>query len=155
MAVVQRLLELHDDEPTLIVGTCVAALQATGRRLWFPVLSGSSSSQQRAELFRAFRAGELTRLGLSRIGSVGIDLPDASVLIQISGTFGSRQEEAQRPGRILRPASGKVASFYTIVAAGTREQHFAARRQRYLVNQGYQYEIVDAATLPRATNGGQ
>ena len=74
----------------------------------------------------------------------GIDLPDASVLIQVSGTFGSRQEEAQRLGRVLRPAAGKTAHFYTIVAAGTREQHFAARRQRFLVNQGYTYEIVES-----------
>jgi DNA excision repair protein ERCC-3 len=87
---------------------------------------------------------------MSRIGSVGIDLPDASVLIQMSGTYGSRQEEAQRLGRILRPASGKTAYFYTIVASDTREQHFAARRQRFLVNQGYAYDIIDAASLPRS-----
>ncbi|HEX5163957.1 MAG TPA: helicase-associated domain-containing protein, partial [Thermomicrobiales bacterium] len=132
MAVVQRLLERHANVPALVVGTDVASLRAAGRRLGFPVLTGSSSNERRAQVLDAFRAGLIQTIGLSRIGSVGIDLPDASVLIQVSGTFGSRQEEAQRLGRILRPASGKTAHFYTIVAAGTREQHFASRRQRFL-----------------------
>ncbi|HYI14333.1 MAG TPA: DEAD/DEAH box helicase family protein, partial [Thermomicrobiales bacterium] len=149
MAVVQRLLAQHDREATIVVGTDVASLRAIGKRLGFPVLTGASSTERRAAYLGAFRAGEVRTLGLSRIGTVGIDLPDASVLIQVSGTFGSRQEEAQRLGRVLRPAAGKTAHFYTIVAAGTREQHFAARRQRFLVNQGYTYDILDAATLPR------
>ncbi|MEX1157324.1 MAG: helicase-associated domain-containing protein [Thermomicrobiales bacterium] len=149
MAVTRRLVEQHDGEPTIVVGTDVTGLLAAGRRLAFPVLTGSSSAERRVEVFEAFRSGALKVLGLSRIGSVGIDLPGASVLIQVSGTFGSRQEEAQRLGRVLRPAPGKTAHFYTIVAAGTREQHFAARRQRFLVNQGYRYEIVDASELPR------
>jgi DNA excision repair protein ERCC-3 len=149
MAVVQRLLAQHDGAPVLVVGTDLIALRAIGRRLGFPVLTGASSNARRAELLDAFRSGELRTLGLSRIGSVGIDLPDASVLIQVSGTFGSRQEEAQRLGRLLRPAADKTAYFYTIVAEGTREQHFAARRQRFLVNQGYIYDILDASSLPR------
>ena len=152
MAVVQRVLEQHNAEPAIVVGTSVANLRATGRRLGFPVLTGTSPPQRRAALFDAFRSGTVKTLGLSRIGSVGIDLPDASVLIQVTGTFGSRQEEAQRLGRILRPVAGKTAHFYTIVAAGTREQHFAARRQRFLVNQGYQYEIIEASSLPRSTD---
>jgi DNA excision repair protein ERCC-3 len=151
MAVVQRILTQHEHQPTIVVGTDVSSLRAIGRRLGFPVLTGASSAERRAELLESFRAGALATLGLSRIGSVGIDLPDASVLIQVSGTFGSRQEEAQRLGRVLRPAAGKTAHFYTIVAAGTREQHFAARRQRFLVNQGYSYEILDAASLPRTS----
>jgi DNA excision repair protein ERCC-3 len=154
MAVVQRILAQHEHHPTIVVGTDVGSLRAIGRRLGFPVLTGASSSERRSELLHAFRAGELVTLGLSRIGSVGIDLPDASILIQVSGTFGSRQEEAQRLGRVLRPAAGKTAHFYTIVAAGTREQHFASRRQRFLVNQGYTYEIVDAASLPRTSATG-
>jgi len=149
MAVVQRLLAQHEDEPVLVVGTDVRGLQAIGKRLEFPVLTGSSSPERRERLLGEFRSGSLRRLGLSRIGSVGIDLPDASVLIQVSGTFGSRQEEAQRLGRLLRPAPGKTAHFYTIVAEGTREQHYAARRQRFLVNQGYIYDILDASSLPR------
>ncbi len=150
MAVVQRLLAQHDHAATIVVGTDVASLRAIGQRLDFPVLTGASSAERRAGHLGAFRAGDLKTLGLSRIGSVGIDLPDASVLIQVSGTFGSRQEEAQRLGRVLRPATGKTAHFYTIVAERTREQHFAARRQRFLVNQGYTYEILDAALLPRS-----
>jgi DNA excision repair protein ERCC-3 len=149
MAVVQRLLRQHDGAPVLVVGTDLSALRAIGRRLGFPVLTGTSSNERRAELLDAFRSGDVRTLGLSRIGSVGIDLPDASVLIQVSGTFGSRQEEAQRLGRLLRPAAGKTAHFYTVVAEGTREQHFAARRQRFLVNQGYLYDILDASALPR------
>lgn len=149
MAVVQRLLDRHRAAPTLVVGTHVASLQSTGKRLQFPVLTGTSSPERRTEVFDAFRRGDVPILGLSRIGSVGIDLPDASVLIQISGTYGSRQEEAQRLGRLLRPAAGKTAWFYTIVATGTREQHFATRRQRFLVNQGYIYDIIDASELSR------
>ncbi len=155
MAVVQRLLKQHATEPAIVVGTDVASLQATGRRIGFPVLTGASSTERRAELLGAFRSGEMATLGLSRIGSVGIDLPDASVLIQVSGTFGSRQEEAQRLGRVLRPAPGKTAHFYTIVGAGTRERHFAARRQRFLVSQGYNYEIVDASSLRKPAGAPQ
>jgi DNA excision repair protein ERCC-3 len=150
MAVAQRLLEQHSGSPTLIIGTDVSSLRAAGRRLGFPVLTGTSTPDQRADVLESFRSGQLQTIGMSRIGSVGIDLPDASVLIQMSGTYGSRQEEAQRLGRILRPASGKTAYFYTIVASDTREQHFAARRQRFLVNQGYAYDIIDAASLPRS-----
>lgn len=149
MAVVQRLLAQHDGAAVLVVGTDVNALRSIGRRLRFPVLTGASTNERRAELLEAYRSGSLRTLGLSRIGSVGIDLPDASVLIQVSGTFGSRQEEAQRLGRLLRPAAGKTAHFYTVVAEGTREQHYAARRQRFLVNQGYLYDILDASALPR------
>lgn len=155
IAVVDRLLSLHQAEQVLVVGTDVASLRATGRRLGFPVLTGSTSLEHRSCVFAAFREGVVKTLGVSRIGSVGIDLPDASVLVQISGTFGSRQEEAQRLGRILRPAEGKSASFYTIVAEGTREPYFAGRRQRFLVNQGYAYEIIDASTLPRESRAAQ
>ncbi len=155
MAVVQRLLDRHRNEPTLVVGTNVASLQATGSRLGFPVLTGNSSASNRNEVFDSFRRGEITTLGVSRIGSVGIDLPDATILIQISGTFGSRQEEAQRLGRLLRPSAGKTARFYTVVASATREQHFATRRQRFLVNQGYIYDIVDASELARVISDDQ
>lgn len=155
ISVVDRILDQHQDDQVLVVGTDVASLRATGRRLDFPVLTGSTSFARRSELFNAFRSRKLNRLGVSRIGSVGIDLPDASVLIQVSGTFGSRQEEAQRLGRILRPADDKTASFYTIVSEGTREPYFAGRRQRFLVNQGYAYEIVDASSLPRSARSAQ
>src|SRR5690606_10239790 len=102
-------------------------------------------------LYDAFRRGELRRLVLSRVGNVGVDLPDAAVLIQISGAFGSRQEEAQRLGRLLRPKQdGQRAVFYSLVVPETRETDFAARRQRFLVDQGYRYRLVDAADLVAA-----
>jgi DNA excision repair protein ERCC-3 len=148
-AVVERLLHVHRGEPTLVVGSNVASLRATAQRFGLPLITGKTEPARREMLYEAFRAGEMTALALSRVGSVGLDLPTASVMIQISGTYGSRQEEAQRLGRLLRPASEKVASFYTLVSKGTNEEDYARRRQRFLVDQGYEYEIVDAADLPR------
>ena len=149
-AVLERLLARHATEPTLVVGTDLASLTRAATRFKLPLLTGRSSRAMRATLLDGFRAGDVRQLALSRIGSVGIDLPSAQVLIQISGTFGSRQEEAQRLGRLLRPAPGKVARFYTLVARGTAEERYAAKRQRFLVDQGYQYEVLTAADLPRA-----
>ena len=103
---------------------------------------------ERERLYAAFRKGELPRLIVSKVGNFAIDLPDANVAIQVSGTFGSRQEEAQRLGRVLRPKQdGGPASFYTLVSADTREQQFAKKRQLFLTEQGYAYEIVAAADL--------
>lgn len=148
-AVVERLLRRHQDHQTLVVGSRLASLTETCKRFGIPVLTGSSSARARSELLDAFRNGDVTTLGLSRIGSVGIDLPGAEVLIQISGTFGSRQEEAQRLGRILRPAEGKVAHFYSLVSEETPEVGYAEKRQRFLVEQGYSYDVIRAADLPR------
>jgi DNA excision repair protein ERCC-3 len=148
-AVVERLLHLHRGEPTLVVGSNVASLRSTARRFGISVVTGNTEPARREELYADFRAGEIVTLALTRVGSVGLDLPSASVMIQISGTYGSRQEEAQRLGRLLRPASEKTASFYTLVSLGTREEEHARRRQRFLVDQGYEYENVDAADLPR------
>ncbi|MCO5177094.1 MAG: helicase-associated domain-containing protein [Thermomicrobiales bacterium] len=149
LATLHRLLQRHRGEATIVAGTRVASLRRAGSSVGFPVLDGSSSAQDRADLYERFRNGDVPVLGLSRIGSVGIDLPNAGVLIQISGTFGSRQEEAQRLGRLLRPASGKTASFYQLVSVGTAEEGYAQRRQRFLVGQGYQYELLNAGDLPR------
>jgi DNA excision repair protein ERCC-3 len=148
-AVVERLLHVHRSEPTLVVGSNVASLRATAQRFGLPLITGKTEPARREMMYEAFRAGEMTALALSRVGSVGLDLPTASVMIQISGTYGSRQEEAQRLGRLLRPAGEKVASFYSLVSLGTNEEEYARRRQRFLVDQGYEYEIVDAADLPR------
>lgn len=149
LAVVERLLARHDNQPTLLVGSELKGLYAAGERFDMPVLSGKSSRRQRAELLDAFRSGRINRLALSRVGSVGIDLPSAEVLIQLSGTFGSRQEEAQRLGRLLRPQRDKIAHFYSLVVDGTPETRYAEKRQRFLVEQGYQYELVHASDLPR------
>ena len=104
--------------------------------------------KEREELYAAFRSGELRRLVLSKVGNFAIDLPDANVIIQVSGTFGSRQEEAQRLGRILRPkADGGRARFYTLVSRDTREMDFAQHRQLFLTEQGYAYQLVDASEV--------
>jgi DNA excision repair protein ERCC-3 len=149
LAVLKRLLAWHEGQKTIVASTDLGALRTAGTRLGFPVLTGDSDESERSEVIRAFRDGELLVLGMSRIGTVGIDVPDASVLVQLTGTFGSRQEEAQRLGRILRPQPDKLAWFYTLVANGTPEVRHAERRQRFLVNQGYVYEVRDAADLPR------
>ena len=149
LAVVQRLLALHEGQPTLIVGTKLDILKAASERFNIPMLSGKSASRHRDETFQAFREGKIDRLILSRIGSLGIDLPSAEVLIQLNGMFGSRQEEAQRLGRVLRPGPGKVARFYTVVAERSPERHYAEKRQLYLVEQGYSYDLIHASELPR------
>jgi DNA excision repair protein ERCC-3 len=114
-------------------------------------MTGQTPQAERDRLYAAFRAGEVPRLVVSKIGNFAVDLPDANVAIEVSGTFGSRQEEAQRLGRILRPkADGRPASFYTLVSADTREQEFARKRQLFLTEQGYAYEICQAVDLRAA-----
>jgi len=112
------------------------------------VIKGETTVRERQRLFDAFRHGEITRLVVSKVANFSIDLPEASVAIQVSGTFGSRQEEAQRLGRVLRPkGDGRTARFYSIVARDTIDAEFAAHRQRFLAEQGYAYTIVDAENL--------
>ncbi len=152
-AVVERLLERSGERPTLVVGSQLDALANAAGRLNLPLLTGKDGPERRAATFDAFRRGEITRLAVSRIGSTGLDLPTAEVMIQINGNFGSRQEEAQRLGRLLRPGNGQAVDFYTLVSLGTRESEYAQRRQRFLVDQGYEYEILDAAELPRVERG--
>lgn len=151
-AAIERLLVKHKGQQVLVVGSSLAGIHRIGRRFGIPVLDGRSSRTRRSELLDAFRRGDLRQLVLSRIGSVGIDLPGAEVLIQVSGTFGSRQEEAQRLGRILRPGDGKVARFYTLVSEGTPEVRYAEKRQRFLVEQGYTYDLFPASELPRVSS---
>ncbi|CAN5722627.1 DEAD/DEAH box helicase [soil metagenome] len=149
-AVIQRIIERHNESPVLIVGSNVQSLTAIANRFDLPILTGKDSTDRREEVFQAFRSGEISRLVVSRIGSVGLDLPSAEVMIQVNGNFGSRQEEAQRLGRLLRPGDGRPVHFYTLVSLGTREPEYARHRQRFLVDQGYEYEIWDAADLPRS-----
>lgn len=139
---VERLLARHEGEQVLILGTYVDQLEWVGRRLGIPVVSGKTPLSEREPLFAAFRSGEIRALALSKVGNFAVDLPGASVAIQISGSFGSRQEEAQRLGRVLRPhPDGATASFYTLVTPDTTEQDFAERRQLFLAEQGYPYRI--------------
>ena len=148
-AVVEALVARHEeDELILVIGMYVEHLAELAEALGAPLITGKTPVRERERLYAAFRAGEERLLVVSKVANFSIDLPDASVAIQVSGTFGSRQEEAQRLGRILRPkADGRAAHFYSVVSRDTNEQEFAARRQRFLAEQGYAYDIVDAADV--------
>ena len=151
-ALVRALLSLHRDDRILVMAMYVDQIKGLADALDMPVLTGTSSQKRRDTLFQAFRDGEIRCLAVSKIGSLAIDLPDANVAVQISGTFGSRQEEAQRLGRILRPKrDGTQAHFYSLVSAATVEQEFAMNRQRFLCEQGYEYAIADAPDAERVT----
>ncbi len=147
-AVVAALLELHARDRVLIIGQYLEQLQHLATLFRLPLITGQTPNGERERLYAAFRRGEVPRLVVSKVGNFAIDLPDANVAIQVSGTFGSRQEEAQRLGRVLRPkADGGPASFYTLVSADTREQQFMKRRQLFLTEQGYAYEVQPAADV--------
>jgi len=170
---VRALAARHAEDQVLIIGQYLDQLKQLAEELGAPLLTGRTNTAQREKLYEAFRQGEIRVLVVSKVANFAVDLPDANVAIQVSGTFGSRQEEAQRLGRLLRPkADGKPAHFYTIVTRDTRDQDFSANRQLFLTEQGYRYTIEDAeatglldeaAALPRpvranvafdAANGG-
>ncbi|MFJ2193286.1 DNA repair helicase XPB [Kitasatospora sp. NPDC087861] len=143
--VVEALVKKHEKDQTLIIGQYIDQLDELGEALDAPVIKGETSNAQREKLFDAFRNKEIGVLVVSKVANFSIDLPEATVAIQVSGTFGSRQEEAQRLGRVLRPkADGHSAHFYSVVARDTVDQDFAAHRQRFLAEQGYAYRIIDA-----------
>jgi DNA excision repair protein ERCC-3 len=143
--VVEQLVARHAGDQTLVIGQYIDQLDELAERLDAPVVKGGTTVRERQRLYEAFRAGEVPTLVVSKVANFSIDLPEASVAIQVSGTFGSRQEEAQRLGRILRPKSdGRTARFYSVVARDTVDQDFAQHRQRFLAEQGYAYRIVDA-----------
>jgi DNA excision repair protein ERCC-3 len=143
--VIQALAARHADEQTLVIGQYIDQLDELGELLDVPVIKGETRVKERERLFDAFRSGEISMLVVSKVANFSIDLPEAAVAIQVSGSYGSRQEEAQRLGRLLRPkASGRSARFYAVVARDTLDQDYAAHRQRFLAEQGYAYRIVDA-----------
>lgn len=145
LPVVKALLDRHPGEQTLVIGGYIDQLHQLGEYLDAPIVQGSTTNRERERLFDAFRSGELRTLVISKVGNFSIDLPEAAVAVQVSGTFGSRQEEAQRLGRVLRPkADGRQAHFYTVVSRDTIDTEYAAHRQRFLAEQGYAYTIVDA-----------
>lgn len=151
LPVVRRLIEKHAGEQVLVIGAYLDQLETLGEELDAPIIQGSTTTKQREKLYDAFRAGEIATLVVSKVANFSIDLPEAAVAIQVSGTFGSRQEEAQRLGRVLRPkADGKTAHFYTVVARDTLDQEYAAHRQRFLAEQGYAYTIVDSEDIAPA-----
>jgi DNA excision repair protein ERCC-3 len=143
--VVEQLVDKHRGEPTLVIGQYLDQLDEIGERLGAPVIKGETKVAERERLFQAFRAGEVDLLVVSKVANFSVDLPSAAVAIQVSGSFGSRQEEAQRLGRLLRPKpDGRSARFYAIVARDTVDADFAQHRQRFLAEQGYAYRIMDA-----------
>ena len=145
LAVVKRLVQRHADDQVLVIGAYLDQLDELGELLEVPIIQGSTTNRERERLFDAFRTGEISTLVVSKVANFSIDLPEAAIAVQVSGTFGSRQEEAQRLGRIMRPkAAGKTAHFYTVVSRDTVDQEYAAHRQRFLAEQGYAYTIVDA-----------
>lgn len=139
--VINALLEKHAEDSVLVIGQYISQLEEIAKHLNVPIITGKTSNSERDRIFGAFRSGELKTIVVSKVANFAIDLPDASVAIQISGTFGSRQEEAQRLGRILRPKE-KNSHFYTIVTSQTVEEEFAANRQKFLAEQGYEYSII-------------
>ncbi|HEY4024672.1 MAG TPA: DNA repair helicase XPB [Pseudonocardiaceae bacterium] len=148
MPVVKAILDRHPDEPALVIGAYLDQLDDLGAELDAPIIQGSTRNTEREALFDQFRRGELRTLVVSKVANFSIDLPEASVAIQVSGTFGSRQEEAQRLGRLLRPkGDGRQAHFYSVVSRDTLDTDYAAHRQRFLAEQGYAYTIMDADDL--------
>ena len=142
MGVVKKLVERHRGDRILIIGQYLTQVHSIAARFQAPVITGATPNKKRDELYDDFRRGAITLLVLSRVGNFAVDLPDANVAIQISGSFGSRQEEAQRLGRILRPKKkGEQATFYSIVTRESKELDFAMNRQLFLTEQGYSYEI--------------
>ncbi|MER6939525.1 DNA repair helicase XPB, partial [Nocardioides sp. NPDC000441] len=151
--VVKEIVASHAGKPTLVIGQYLEQLDEIAASLDAPVIEGKTSVKERQRLFDAFRSGEIDLLVVSKVANFSIDLPSAEVAIQVSGAYGSRQEEAQRLGRLLRPGDGnKTAHFYTIVSRDTVDADFAQNRQRFLAEQGYAYRIVDADSLGDLTS---
>ncbi|MGA8113262.1 MAG: DNA repair helicase XPB [Actinocatenispora sp.] len=154
MPVVRQLVARHAGEQVLVIGAYLDQLDELAADLEVPVIEGKTTNRERERLFGLFRSGELRTLVVSKVANFSIDLPEAAIAIQVSGTFGSRQEEAQRLGRVLRPkADGRQAHFYTVVSRDTVDAEYAAHRQRFLAEQGYAYTIVDADDVLGPTTG--
>ncbi len=148
--VVETLVKKHAGEQILVIGQYITQIDELSEVLGVPVIKGDTPVKERERLFNLFRAGEITCLVVSKVANFSIDLPDATIAIQVSGAFGSRQEEAQRLGRILRPKSdGRSATFYSLVSRDTIDQDFAQNRQRFLAEQGYSYTIIDADDISK------
>ena len=146
--IIEALLKRHLGDNVLIIGQYLEQLDAIVERFQAPVITGKTPQREREKIYKAFRDGDIKILIVSKVANFSIDLPDANVAIQVSGTFGSRQEEAQRLGRVLRPKSdGSIAHFYSLVTRETRDQEFATHRQLFLTEQGYRYEIIDAEAI--------
>jgi len=144
VSVVERLIHRHRNDLVLVIGQYISQLEMIAREFNAPIITGKVENIERERLYGAFRKGHIKLLVVSKVANFAVDLPDANVAIQVSGTFGSRQEEAQRLGRILRPKkNNSIARFYSVVTRDTQDQEFAAKRQLFLTEQGYSYEIVN------------
>ncbi|MCD6385404.1 helicase, partial [Candidatus Sumerlaeota bacterium] len=140
---VKKLIEKHKDDNILIIGQYLDQLHIIADVVKAPIITGKTPNKEREKYYADFKSGRLKRLIVSKVANFAVDLPDANVAIQVSGTFGSRQEEAQRLGRILRPKSeGNSAFFYSLVSKNTKDQEFAGNRQLFLTEQGYRYRII-------------
>ena len=139
----KHLVDQHAEDNVLIIGQYLDQLKDLAKAFDAPIITGRTGTAEREKLYQAFRTGEIKLLIVSKVANFAIDLPDANVAIQVSGTFGSRQEEAQRLGRILRPKSDEnvIARFYSLVSRDTCDQDFSVKRQLFLTEQGYRYEI--------------
>ncbi|MDQ1257093.1 MAG: excision repair protein [Candidatus Hydrogenedentes bacterium] len=147
-SICEQLIEKHKDDNTLVIGQFLDQLKVLAKRFNAPLITGRTATRERERLYAAFRSGEVKLLVVSKVANFAIDLPDANVAIQVSGTFGSRQEEAQRLGRILRPKSDhSMAHFYSLVSRETCDQDYSVKRQLFLTEQGYRYEILNAEDL--------
>ncbi|OUM96451.1 MAG: helicase [Thermobacillus sp. ZCTH02-B1] len=143
LRVVRELLDRHAGQPVLIIGQYLRQLRQMAAAWGVPLITGEVGHEERERLYARFRRGEEPVLIVSKVANLAVDLPDAAVAVQVSGSFGSRQEEAQRIGRIMRPKPGtNECWFYTVVTEGTKEEEYARRRQLFLAEQGYSYRIV-------------
>ena len=148
--IVESLVAQHTDDQVLVIGQYLDPLAEIAEHLDAPLITGETPVKERERLFAAFRAKEISVLVVSKVANFSVDLPEAGVAIQVSGAFGSRQEEAQRLGRLLRPKGDqRTAHFYAVVARDTVDADFAQHRQRFLAEQGYSYRIIDAEDLAR------
>jgi DNA excision repair protein ERCC-3 len=153
-AVVKWLVARHPSDLVLVIGQYLDQLKDVAEHLQAPLITGRTPSSERQQLYERFKSGAIPVLVVSKVGNFAIDLPDANVAVQISGTFGSRQEEAQRLGRILRPKkSGSQATFYSVVTQDSREEEFANKRQLFLTEQGYTYEIRGTGEMGEVDRG--
>jgi DNA excision repair protein ERCC-3 len=148
IGVARAVLKMHAGDQAMVIGPYLDPLVAMAREFDAPIITGKTPNDERAALYDDFKSGRIPLIIVSKVANFAVDLPTASVAVQVSGTFGSRQEEAQRLGRILRPKTdGSAAVFYSVVTLGSRDQEFAEKRQLFLTEQGYTYQILEAEQL--------
>ena len=141
LPVVEEIIKAHPEDKILVIGQYLEQLDEIAKKIGAPIITGKVPNAERDKIYADFRSGKIRVLVVSKVANFAIDLPDASLAIQVSGTFGSRQEEAQRLGRILRPKK-RTSRFYTLITRNTVEEEFGSNRQKFLAEQGYQYKIV-------------